>query len=66
MVLREAALDGLVAENPATGVRPPKKDPPSRSALEVSEVRRLADALRTAPPARRRRAFSSPSCSVSG
>ena len=50
MVLREAALDGLVAENPATGVRPPKKDPPSRSALEVSEVRRLADALQNGAP----------------
>ena len=45
MVMREAAMDGLIGSNPLDLVRPPKRDTPEKRALPFDQVRRALSLL---------------------
>lgn len=49
MVMREAAMDGLIGSNPLDLVRPPKRDTPEKQALPFDQVRRALAMLESLP-----------------
>ena len=49
MVMREAAMDGLIGANPLDLVRPPKRDTPEKQALPFDQVRRALAILESLP-----------------
>ena len=49
MVMREAAMDGLIGSNPLDLVRPPKRDTPEKQALPFDQVRRALSLLEALP-----------------